>query len=98
MDSTGSNSSSSTLSGFTTVDESDEQLFTHSKRQKLAGHLPQERSRTRRGKFKKGWNLAFIEASTRGGNFAYCRLCCRDFSVSHGGHNDAKCHREASGN
>ncbi len=34
----------------------------------------------------------FIEANAKTNKFAYCKLCHREFSVAHGGHNDAKRH------
>ena len=102
MDAGASSSSSamSELSGSsTTVDESDEQEFARPKRPKVPKAKPAGHSQDRSGsgKFKKGWSLPFIVASTRGGKFAYCRLCYRDYSVFHGGRNDAKCHCESSG-
>ena len=44
------------------------------------------------GKYRKSWNIPFIVASTKGEKYAHCKLCSRDFSVSHGGQNDAKRH------
>ncbi len=49
-------------------------------------------SGTATGRFKKSWNLQFIEASAKTNKFAYCKLCHREFSVAHGGYNDAKRH------
>ena len=49
------------------------------------------------GRFKNSWNIPYIVESTRGSKYARCKLCQRDFSVAHGGHNDAKRHCESSG-
>ena len=43
------------------------------------------------------WNIPYIVASTKGDKYAYCRLCNHDFSVTYGGHNDAKRHCKTSG-
>jgi hypothetical protein len=45
------------------------------------------------GRFKKSWNLpAGITSSTKGRNFAYCKLCKSHFGVSHGGFHDVSRH------
>jgi hypothetical protein len=46
------------------------------------------------GKFKTSWRLPEgITASTnKGDQYAYCKLCNRDFSVAHGGFNDVTWH------
>ena len=49
------------------------------------------------GKFKKSWNIPFLTPSKKGEKYTYCSLCSRDFSVAHGGLNDAKRHCESSG-
>ena len=63
---------------------------TFSKRPRLS------RSKTG-GKFKKSWDIPFLAPSKKGEKFAYCTLCSRDFSVAHGGLNDAKRHCDSSG-
>ena len=55
------------------------------------------RSKTCGGRFKKSWDIPFLEPSKKGEKFAYCTLCSRDFSVAHGGLNDATHHCESSG-
>ena len=45
------------------------------------------------GKFKASWELpAGIMASSKGDQYAYCKLCKSDFSVVHGGFNDVTRH------
>ena len=53
--------------------------------------------RPRSGKFKKGWSMPYIVASSKGDKYAYCKLCNSNFSVSHGGRNDAQRHCQSSG-
>ena len=53
---------------------------------------PSRKLSGRSGRFKKSWNIPYIVASTKGDKYAYCRPCNRNFSVAHGGHNDAKRH------
>ena len=48
------------------------------------------------GRFKN-WKLEYIEASTKGNKYTHCRLCHRDFFVTHSGHNDAVGHCASSG-
>ena len=71
----------------------DEQDPDHAGAPKRSKSAPRERS----GRFKKSWNLPFIVASAKGDKFAYCSLCSRDFSVIHGGRNDAQRHCETLG-
>ena len=89
--------SSSTLSDSTRVgnDDSESEQAVHPKRPRLGS---QRRSivTTGSGKYRKSWNIPFIVASTKGEKFAHCKLCSRDFSVSHGGHNDAKRHCDSA--
>ena len=49
------------------------------------------------GRFKKSWKFPFINASTRGRRFSYCKLCNSHFSVAHGGVNDVKRHCQGPG-
>ena len=45
------------------------------------------------GRFKHNWSLPrHIASSYKGCRFAYCRLCDKHFTVSHGGFNDVKRH------
>ena len=45
------------------------------------------------GRFKHNWSLPrHIASSSKGCRFAYCRLCDKHSTVSHGGFNDAKRH------
>ena len=89
--------SSSTLSDSTRVgdDDSESEEAVRPKRPRLGS---QRRSivTTGSGKYRKSWNIQFIVASTKGEKFAHCKLCSRDFSVSHGGHNDAKRHCDSA--
>ena len=44
-------------------------------------------------KFKASWKLpAGIMASSKGDQYAHCKLCKSDFSVVHGGFNDVTRH------
>ena len=45
----------------------------------------------------EGWKFPFINASTRGRRFSYCKLCNSHFSVAHGGVNDVKRHCQGPG-
>ena len=49
------------------------------------------------GHFRNHWNLPHIMASSKGNQYAHCKLCKRDLSVADGGHNDTKCHCESYG-
>ena len=45
------------------------------------------------GRFKHNWSLPrHIASGSKGCRFAYCRLCDKHFTVSHGGFNDVKRH------
>ena len=45
------------------------------------------------GKFKYNWSLpSHICSSSKGSRFAYCKLCAKHFTVSHGGYNDVQRH------
>ncbi len=45
------------------------------------------------GKFKVSWKLPVgITASSKGAEYAHCKLCMRDFSIAHGGFNDITRH------
>ena len=75
--------------------ESDETPDTLPKRRRLTTTTIKVRPRS--GKFKKGWSMPYIVASSKGDKYAYCKLCNSNFSVSHGGRNDAQRHCQSSG-
>ena len=57
----------------------------------------QKKRKTSGGKFKHSWNLPkFISSSSKGARYAYCQLCAKHFTVSHGGINDIKRHVEGA--
>ena len=59
--------------------------------------LQKKRKTTSGGKFKHSWNLPkFISSSSKGARYAYCQLCAKHFTVSHGGINDIKRHVEGA--
>ena len=89
-----STSSSTLTDSMSVVDDSESEEAVLTKRPRLSS---QRRSIvTGSGKYRKSWNIPFIVASTKGEKFAHCKLCSRDFSVSHGGHNDAKRHCDSA--
>lgn len=45
------------------------------------------------GKFRSRWRVPpHIAASSKGGRFAFCKVCTSNFCISHGGLNDIKRH------
>ena len=95
---TSSSTSDSTPPVGYTDNVSDGHEFSHPKRQRLdSAQSKESRQKSLSGLFQNSWNLPVIEASSRENEYAHCKLCRRDFSVTRGGHNDAKHHCESSG-
>ena len=56
-------------------------------------------SKRKPARFLSSWTLPpGITASSKGATFAYCKFCKDNFSVTHGGCNDVKCHVQGKGN
>ena len=62
------------------------------------GPPPQKKRKSVSGvKFKPSWILPkFVSSSTKGARYAYCQLCAKHFTVSHGGINYIKRHVEGA--
>ena len=61
------------------------------------GQGPPRRKRSKlTGRYKSDWTLPkFITSSSKNNKLVYCKLCCCELSVAHGGINDIKRHTDS---